>query len=165
MKKLTAFVVEDNIQYAEMICYVLNQTGLYQAHSFYSVESCIQKLSNKPDLLVLDYHLNTSLEKKNGDYILNYIQQEQLKTSVILLSGQDKINIAVNAIKEGVYDYIVKNDYAIPKITLAAQHIATMNNLLTQNAQLLRKVKYDKLNVALLILLLSGLFSMNLFLY
>lgn len=162
MEKLTAFVVEDNIQYAEMICYVLNQTGLYQAYPFYSVNSCLQELNNQPDLVVLDYHLNTSPDKKNGDQILAYIQKEKLKSSVVLLSGQDKISIAVNAIKEGVYDYIVKNDYAIAKITLAAQHVAKMNHLIAENAKLGRKVRRDKLNAVLLLLALSGLFMASL---
>jgi DNA-binding NtrC family response regulator len=161
MKKLTAFVVEDNIQYAEMICYVLNQTGLYQAYTFYSVDSCVQQLNTQPDLVVLDYHLNTSPDKKNGDSVLNHIQQEKLNTSVVLLSGQDKISIAVNALKDGVYDYIIKNDYAIAKITLAAQHIATMKQLLADNEKLGRKVKRDKLNAVLLLLVLVGLFTLN----
>lgn len=162
MKKLTAFVVEDNIQYAEMICYVLNQTGLYQAHTFYSVDSCLQQLDSQPDLVVLDYHLNTSPHKKNGDYVLKHIQQNNLNASVVLLSGQDKINIAVNAIKEGVYDYIIKNDYAIEKITLAAKHIAAIKQLLADNEKLTRKVRRDKLNAALLLLVLSSLFIASL---
>lgn len=156
MKKLTAWVVEDNLQYAEMLCYVLNQTGFYQAKPFYTVHSCIDALALEPDLLILDYHLSTSINEKNGNYILNYLKQQNSSVTVILLSGQDNINIAIEAIKKGVYDYIIKNDFALSKVTLAAQNIAEMKQLLDVNYTLIQQVKQHKLKTILLVILLFG---------
>ena len=65
-----------------------------------------------PKVIFLDYQLGDV----NGLEILKKIKAVNPDTFVFFMSGQDKIEIAVNALKFGAIDYIIKNDDAKDKI-------------------------------------------------
>ncbi len=48
----------------------------------------------------------------SGDILLGKIQEVNNKIPVIILSGQDDIAVAVNFLKSGVKDYIIKSEHA-----------------------------------------------------
>ena len=57
-----------------------------------------------PDLIVTDIRMN----RCSGLDVSRYIQQNQLPTRVILISGYKEADLAMSAIKYGVKNYILK---------------------------------------------------------
>ena len=52
---------------------------------------------------------------------------------VIMLSGQEKMDVAVNSLKYGAYDYVVKGDGAIEKVGKLVQKADAFNSALKSN--------------------------------
>jgi DNA-binding NtrC family response regulator len=75
-------------------------------------------------VIVLDYQLNG--EKKgaqNGLEILKKIKSANPAVEVVMLSGQDKIDVAVELMKHGAFDYVIKNPTAFVRTQNAILNI------------------------------------------
>jgi two-component system, OmpR family, response regulator len=80
---------------------------------FSTGEQCLQELHQKPDIIILDYYLNSKNKNAmNGIEVLKKIKSSARNTEVLMLSGQDSLEVAVNCIKNGAHDYIIKNESA-----------------------------------------------------
>ncbi len=74
-------------------------------------------ISQNPDVIILDYYLN-SVDKNaiNGLETLDRIKAINPEIPVIMLSSQDKIDVAVNCMKHQAFDYIVKSETAFLRL-------------------------------------------------
>jgi DNA-binding NtrC family response regulator len=83
-------------------------------------ELCLENLSQNPDVVILDYHLN-SVDKNaiNGLETLDRIKKANQAIPVIMLSSQDKIEVAVNCMKHQAFDYFVKSETAFIRLQKA----------------------------------------------
>ncbi|MBP8782520.1 MAG: response regulator [Paludibacteraceae bacterium] len=76
-------------------------------------EICLKSLSHNPDVVILDYYLDSHNKKAmNGIEILDKIKAFNPGIPVIMLSAQDKIEVAVNCMHHNTFDYIVKSETA-----------------------------------------------------
>lgn len=78
----------------------------YEVELFASGKECLQELYRKPDVVSIDY----GLPDMNGDVLLNKIRAVNSNVPVIIISGQEDIATAVDMLKKGARDYIVKNE-------------------------------------------------------
>ncbi len=108
MNAFKIFVVEDDPIYARVINYHLSQNPEYEVETFGSGKECLNNLYKNPDLITLDY----SLPDLTGFEILSKIKEYNADLPVIIISGQNDINTAITLLKEGAYDYIVKDEEA-----------------------------------------------------
>jgi DNA-binding NtrC family response regulator len=76
-------------------------------HLFQTGKECIENLYKKPDIICLDF----GLPDISGDKLLKKIQEINNSIPIIIISGQDDIEVAVNFLKSGARDYIVKNNH------------------------------------------------------
>jgi DNA-binding NtrC family response regulator len=77
-------------------------------------------LHKKPDVIVLDYFLdNFDKSAMNGIQVLDEIKSGNPEISVVILSSQDKIDVAVNCIHHKAFDYIVKSETAFIRLKKA----------------------------------------------
>jgi two-component system OmpR family response regulator len=86
---------------------------------FTSGEECLKNINGKPDLVILDYFLNEdgSLNSMNGIEVLKEIKKTDYRDiMVVMLSGQDKLQIALDSIKNGAYEYVTKSESAFVRI-------------------------------------------------
>ena len=84
-----------------------------------SGEECLKHINGKPDIIVLDYFLNDTYESKSMDgmEVLKEIKKNDYRDiMVIMLSGQDKLQIALDSIKNGAYEYVTKSESAFVRI-------------------------------------------------
>ncbi len=94
--------------------------------TFSTGEECLKNFQNPPNVIILDYFLNgDNPNAMNGLNVLKKIMQISPDTKVIMLSAQDKIEVAVNLIKYGAYDYIIKNDQVFLRTKLVVANAAT----------------------------------------
>jgi DNA-binding NtrC family response regulator len=115
MSKLkTIFVVDDDPMMCEMLKDHLSKMSDFTIHVFETGEACIENLHLNPDVIFLDYYLDrVKRDAMTGLVALHEIKEKRPETDVVFLSGQDKIEVAVAAMKEGAFDYIVKGESAM----------------------------------------------------
>ncbi len=136
------FIVEDDNWYARFLEHQLSLNPDHEVKLFSDSKSLTKELqSNKPHVVTLDYNLPDT----NGSSLLREIKKLSDKSRVIVISGQDDVETAINLIKEGAYDYIVKNDDTKNRIGNIIQHVKE-NLSLEQELDILRaevKIKYE----------------------
>ncbi len=134
MNSYKIFVVEDDPMYARILSYHLSQNPDYDIEIFESGKECINNLYKNPDLITLDY----SLPDLSGLETLNKIMEFNKELPVIIISGQNDINTAVSLLKEGAYDYIVKDDETKSRLWNTVKNIREHINL-KREVETLRK--------------------------
>ncbi|SRR6056297_1434107 len=107
-KQPLIFIVQDSIVYKDLIVGYLQSQKFKNLKTFKTGEECLKAIHLKPDIIVLDY----SFEGITGLELMRKIQKEHPETDFIFLSGQNDVEVAVNIMKRGATDYIVKNNKA-----------------------------------------------------
>ncbi|TPE43146.1 sigma-54-dependent transcriptional regulator [Pontibacter mangrovi] len=100
------FILDDDIWYSELLEYHLSLNPDYEIKKFHAANDCISQMYQRPDVITLDY----SLPDKNGAEVLKRIKEQSPDTQVIVISGQKDVATAVDLLKLGAYDYIVKDE-------------------------------------------------------
>ena len=151
--KVTTFLVDDDEMYLEMLKDKIKLNPRLKLKTFSSGEECLDNLNENPEIVILDYRLNKdNPDAKNGIEILRKIKQVAPNTEVIVLSGQERIEIAIETIKQGAYTYVVKNDTAFERLRIVLHNILHKFHLQKSNRQYKRHRLY--LSLALFIVLL-----------
>jgi two-component system OmpR family response regulator len=119
-KKIMLFLVDDDPLFLKSLEIEFTENTESEIKTFPTGELCIKNLSLHPDIVILDYHLN-GIEKKaiNGLETLDRIKAVNPLIPVIMLSSQDKIDVAVNCMKHQAFDYIVKSETAFIRLQKA----------------------------------------------
>lgn len=130
------FIVEDDVLYQEMLKNELHHNQYDNIEVYSAGTECIGNLHKVPDIVMLDYNLNESM---NGIQVLKKIKEANSHTQVIMFSAQEKLDIVINSIKYGAYDYIIKNDVAIRRLSQMVDKICRWNELVFENTEFIRK--------------------------
>jgi DNA-binding NtrC family response regulator len=116
------FVVEDNLAYSKAVVHFLKQNGYENNMNFTSGEECLQHLYLNPDIIIQDY----KLQGISGLHVLRRTKKILPRTQFIFLSSQKSIDTAVNTMKHGAFDYIVKNETALQLLIPKIENIRTI---------------------------------------
>ena len=117
VNKIKLFLVDDDVLYLRLLEIDFVQQTDFAFESYATGELCVKNLSNKPDVIILDYHLD-SVEKNAMNVIetLDKIKAFNPHIPVIMLSSQDKIDVAINCMHHKAFDYIVKSETAFLRL-------------------------------------------------
>ncbi len=144
MTSLKIFLIEDDPFFGEALKYHLKQNPDFDVYLFKSGKECISNLYLKPDIICLDF----GLPDITGDKLLIRIQEINNKIPIIIISAQEAIEVAVNFLKSGAKDYIIKNDQtkdilwnSIHKIR---ENLALVNEVKDLKEQLEQKFSFEK---------------------
>ncbi len=138
---LTVFIVEDDPIYLRLVKYVFELNPDYKIHIFQTGKACLDNLHLKPAIISLDF----SLPDMKGDEVLKKIKNYDKNIGVIILSGQQDIEVAVKLLRNGAYDYIVKNNETKDRLIYAAQRLRSTIRLQKEVEELKDELvgKYD----------------------
>lgn len=141
MSFLKIFIVEDDQFMAELLKFHLELNPDNEVTIFGNGKSLINALPKKPDLVLLDYNLNG----ENGGVVMKKVHEKIPDLPVIMVSGQDDINTAVTLLKDGAYDYIVKDDNLKDRLWAIVNRVRSQGSLKQQVGRLQIEVeqKYD----------------------
>jgi len=131
-KNLLIYVVEDNKLYHKLVVDFLQKQGLKKVKSFYKGQDCLDavKKGEHPDIVIQDYHL----EDSTGIAVLQAVKKRSKRSEFIFLTANEDMEVAVNSIKYGAYDYIIKdNDIALKKVYSKIGKISKMLELEKRN--------------------------------
>ncbi|MBC7722468.1 MAG: sigma-54-dependent Fis family transcriptional regulator [Pedobacter sp.] len=106
MSTYNIFIVEDDKWYGEILQYHISLNPDYKITRFENAKDCLNKLYLQPDLITIDF----SLPDMSGDKLYAKIREVNSSVPVIVISSQENVTIAVNLLKMGVSDYLVKDD-------------------------------------------------------
>lgn len=128
------FLVDDEPIQNEMLKDYLSERFKYKFKTYESGEAAIKDLHLDPAMIVLDFHLNAHLpDAKNGVDVLKEIKELKPHSQVIMLSGQDKLDVAVDSMKYGAYDYVIKGETAFSRMENIINNINILGNVKEAN--------------------------------
>jgi two-component system, OmpR family, response regulator len=114
----TIFIVDDEPLLSEMLTdYLMDRHAGFNIKSFPTGEACLQSLDERPDVVVLDYYLNSKeKDAANGIDILKEFKKRYKALPVIMLSSQKSYGTAAQTIKYGAVHYVIKGQEAFEEI-------------------------------------------------
>jgi two-component system OmpR family response regulator len=115
--KIKIFLVDDDALFLKSLEIEFIENPDFVVETFSTGELCIANISNNPDVVILDYQLDGVEENAmNGIKTLDQIKAFNPDIPVIMLSSQDKIEIAVNCMHHKAFDYIIKSETAFIRL-------------------------------------------------
>lgn len=138
------FVVDDDTKVLTMSKHYIEKNSAFEVEvmTFVSGEEALAKIDMNPDIVILDYYFDdTNPSALNGRQVQEKIKHSSPDTEVIMISGQDDMELALETIRNGAYDYIIKGENAITRAQLASDKILQAKNrefVLHQNNKNLR---------------------------
>jgi DNA-binding NtrC family response regulator len=135
------FIVEDDKWYNNFLQYTVSLNPEYIVESFFNAKDALANLHKKPDLITVDY----SLPDIKGDELIKKIKDQLPDTQIIVISGQEDVQTAVQLLKLGVYDYILKDEDTKHRILNTIQNARSTTTLKEEIVSLREEVakKYD----------------------
>ena len=92
----------------------------FTIETFATGELCMENLSHNPDVIILDYYLDGIVKNAmNGIETLDKIKAVNPDIPVVMLSSQDKIDVAINCMHHKASDYVVKSETAFLRLQKA----------------------------------------------
>lgn len=112
--------------------------------------------TEQPDILILDYHIETGPGKEvKGSKVLKKVQALSPETEVLMLTGEDNLEIAVSLLKSGAYDYIIKGDTATVNTLRSSLNLISLKDIKHSKKQ--KKVFVNLLFAGWITLLAAGI--------
>jgi len=116
-EKIKLFLVDDDAFFLKSLEIDFLEHADFSIETYSSGELCIENLSHCPDIIVLDYYLD-SIDKTamNGLETLDKIKVSNPNIPVVMLSSQDKIDVAIECMHHQAFDYVVKSETAFMRL-------------------------------------------------
>jgi DNA-binding NarL/FixJ family response regulator len=115
--KIKLFLVDDDVLFLRLLENDFLEHADFMIETYATGELCLKNLSHNPDVIILDYYLD-GIEKNamNGIETLDKIKSLNPNIPVVMLSSQDKIDIAISCMHHMAYDYVVKSETAFVRL-------------------------------------------------
>ena len=115
--KIKLFLVDDDALFLKSLEIDFLQHADFAIETFATGERCMENLSHNPDVIILDYLLD-GIDKTamNGVETLDRIKAFNPDIPVVMLSSQDKIDVAINCMHHRAFDYVVKSETAFRRL-------------------------------------------------
>jgi two-component system, OmpR family, response regulator len=128
--KIKLFLVDDDIVFLKFLEIKFLEHADFDIETFETGELCLKNLHKNPDVIILDFHLD-GIEKSamNGLDTLDKIKTFDSNIPVIILSSQDKIEVAVECMHHKAFDYVVKSETAFLRLQKAIETIFNYQKL------------------------------------
>lgn len=115
--KIKLFLVDDDALFLKSLEIEFMEQADFIIETYATGELCIEHLSHNPDVIILDYQLD-GIDKTamNGIETLDKIKAFNPEIPVVMLSSQDKIDVAIKCMHHKAFDYVVKSETAFMRL-------------------------------------------------
>ena len=104
--KIEILVIDDNADIRFLICKILQESG-YLIRSAANYDQAIKEINKSlPDLAIVDIKLDKG--DKDGIDLLKLLVNKDKSLPVIMISGHANVQVAVEAIRIGAYEFVEK---------------------------------------------------------
>jgi len=116
-EKIKLFLVDDDAVFLKSLEIEFLQHADFAIEAYATGELCLKNIHHCPDVIILDYLLDGIDEKAmNGIETLDKIKAYNQDIPVVMLSAQDKIEVAVDCMHHRAFDYVVKSETAFLRL-------------------------------------------------
>jgi DNA-binding NtrC family response regulator len=127
--------VEDDKRMLELLDEICKNDG-YETYPFFDPEQALLDLNNyEIDIVITDL----KMPKISGLNILNRVKDINKNIPVIIITAHGTIDIAVNAIKMGAYDFIQK-PFQPENISIVLKRASALVNVINENKKLTQMI-------------------------
>jgi DNA-binding NtrC family response regulator len=144
MSPFRIFIIEDDSFYGELLRYQLSLNEDFEVTLFKDANSFLKNLGEEPDILCVDF----ILPDMKGDELLKTLKKQRPDLPVVIISGQEDISVAVNLLKLGASDYLVKNkntkDMLWNSIQRLRENLELKQELKSLRDELITKYDFEK---------------------
>jgi len=145
MSPFKIFVIEDDVFYGQLLKRHLSLNPDSEVFHFETGNECLQNMHLNPAMISLDYRLPDI----SGMEVMKKLNDDYSDIPVIIVSGQEDINTAIDLLKTGAYDYFVKDDNTKDRLWNAANKIKENRNLKSQidelKSEIVKKYEFGKI--------------------
>jgi two-component system, OmpR family, response regulator len=115
--KMKIFLVDDDVVFLKLLEIEFLEMAEFKVETYCTGELCLENLDHNPGIIILDYQLD-GVEKTamNGIQTLDKIKSFNADIPVVMLSSQDKIEVAVDCMHHHALDYVVKSETAFMRL-------------------------------------------------
>lgn len=115
--KIKLYLVDDDALFLKNLEIEFMEHADFDIETYATGELCIENLSKNPDAIILDYQLD-GIDKTamNGIDTLDKIKAYNPDIPVVMLSSQDKIEVAIRCMHHKAFDYVVKSETAFMRL-------------------------------------------------
>jgi DNA-binding NtrC family response regulator len=133
------FVIVDDEQSIRRLCMTVGQGLGFECAEAETAEAALQSLEAAlPDIVVTDL----KLPNRTGVDLLRKIKEQLPRTEVAIMTGHGSIESAVEAMRQGAYDYIEK-PFRVEKLRQLLQRMAEKVRLVNENQFLRERVNSE----------------------
>lgn len=130
------FLIDDDEMYSSIIKTSLEQNDLYDVRVFESGEEFFNHIHESPDVVIIDYNL----PGMSGIDILKKIKQFNPEIATVILSGQDKLEVVVEAYNSGANNYIIKKENVVVELSHCIKNLSSNSNLRKEVQELRQQI-------------------------
>ena len=128
--KIKLFLVDDDALYLKLLEIEFLESADFSIETYATGELCLEKLSNAPDIIILDYLLDgVNKNAINGIKTLDKIKEFDAAIPVIMLSCQDKIEVAIDCMHHDAFDYVVKSETSFLRLKQVIKTILRLKKI------------------------------------
>lgn len=138
------FIVDDEESILKMLTHWCRNQWNYNVKTFVNGTDLLNSLNDNPDLVLLDI----MLPDINGNDVLSRIKQKNSQLPVIMLSAQGSVEVALESIRLGAFDYFPKpidKNRLEPAIRNAIKNYDLERELIKLKANLEKEYSFDNI--------------------
>jgi len=128
-KQFKIFLVDDDLFSLSLYEQSLRNLGYQDITTFESGTDCLNQLNQNPQVIFLDHNLDNTL---SGFETLKKIKRFDPNTYVVMVSGQEDMQQALDALRYGAFDYLIKGQNEVEKMQLVLDRIAQIQEMLSK---------------------------------
>lgn len=133
------FIIEDDVLAATLMQQGLSKFEAFEITHFTTAEACIHHLTDKPDIVIIDYNL----PGMDGIALMNAVKSQAPSALIIICSGQEDVSIVVDCYRNGANDYILKNEQMLANLENSVKNLS-MNVTLRKEVEVLKDQIIDR---------------------
>lgn len=115
--KVKLFLVDDDAVFLKSLEIQFLNYADFEIQTYPTGELCMANMTENPDIVILDFHLNgVDTNAINGLQTLDEIKKIDVDIPVVILSSQDKIEVAIQCMHHDAFDYVVKSETAFVRL-------------------------------------------------
>ena len=122
------FLVDDDPFCLQLMEHAIRGLGFSDVHAFSNGAACLDALIDEPDIVFLDQMMGSV----SGTDALKAIKRFNPDIYVVLVSGQQRVQVAVDSLKYGAFDYVVKDEQLTERLAVVLAKIGEVQALLAQ---------------------------------
>lgn len=112
IQQFKIFIVDDDPFCLNLYEQHLINLGCNDVTTYNNGVECLNAIVEKPEVIFLDHNMDVL----NGFELLKKIKRFDPEIFVIMISGQEDMKTAIDALKYGAFDYIIKNNEEVEKL-------------------------------------------------